>query len=547
MLPYQDVAALAVDPFQPGRLFAAVGGSVLASEDGGASWQPAGRGDVADEDIRTLVIDPVSPGRLYAATATELFRSTDGGASWQEADAGLPDHFYNDALAIDPAHPATVFAGAVDGIYRSDDGGDHWRLDAGLGQVEALLFADPPGTIYAGNLDGVYVADAHAAGGAGSGWRHVSGQPLSMSVAAANPGRGGTFYAAGFRGLFVSTDGGVCWGRMSDGLPSGLPGPNMMVEDIAADPVRAGILYVADAVDGLYRSTDGGASWSKLAMGYGSVLRVAVAPSAVERLYASTTMGGLYASSDGGDHWRAAGELPHLDVGVLAVDPVDAGTLYAGTAGEGLFKSADGGASWRRLRGGLPADPVNVVALVIDPRRAATLYLAANSNDGPLGVFKSTNGGRTWTRAGKGLPTAAAMRARPGKELWNLRGGSHWEVWGETPPAGFSALAIDPHDGTHLYAGTLSHGVFETRDGGAHWRAARSSLSHREILALVLDRQEPRRLLAVTPTALFVSGDGGATWAPANTGLVDAYPRQLAGGVSGGCPRRGALPAGAAP
>jgi photosystem II stability/assembly factor-like uncharacterized protein len=541
MLPYRNVAALAADPFQPGKLYAAVDRSVLVSADGGASWQPTGGAAVASSgnDIRTLAIDPVSPGRLYATTATELFRTTDGGATWQEADAGLPRHFYGDALAIDPAHPATIFAGAVDGIYRSDDGGDRWRLDAALGQVDVLLFAGPSGTLYAGNLDGLYVTDAHASGGAGSSWRHLSGQPLGMSVAGGDPWHAGTFYASGFRGLFVSTDGGACWSRIHDGLPSGLPAPNMMVEAIVADPLRAGVLYVADVVDGLYRSTDGGSSWSKLEAGlnHRPVLRLAAAPSAAGRLYAASSMGGLYASSDGGDHWRWAGEsLPLVDVGVLAVDPTDANTLYAGTSGEGLFKSADGGASWRRLGGGLPADPVNVVALAVDPRQAATLYLALNSNDGPLGIFKSTDGGRRWAATGKGLPRAAAMRAKPGKTPWNSRGGDRWAVWGDKP-VGFSALIIDPRDGAHLYAGTLSHGVFETRDGGAHWRAASSGVTDPEILGLVLDRQAPSRLLAVTPSGLFASRNGGATWVPANTGLVDAYPRRPEAGVSGGCPR----------
>jgi photosystem II stability/assembly factor-like uncharacterized protein len=120
------VTRLAIDPHDPGLLYAGTGGGedpasqgsgVWKSADGGISWTPTG-----NELTGTIAALTVSPnGVVWAAGEGEgVFRSGDGGASWQGRGAGLQG-LYIYRLAIDPADPRRVYAATSGGIWRLED------------------------------------------------------------------------------------------------------------------------------------------------------------------------------------------------------------------------------------------------------------------------------------------------------------------------------------------------------------------------------------------------------------------------------------------
>src|SRR5438046_4367997 len=90
----------------------------------------------------------------------------------------------------------------------------------------------------------------------------------------------------------------------------------------------------------------------------------------------------------------------------LAIDPQKPSTLYAGITdsrfkwSEGippagkLFKTTDGGRSWRAMGADLPK--AEILAIAIDPRAPATIYLSAS----PRRIFKSIDSGATWRDVG---------------------------------------------------------------------------------------------------------------------------------------------------
>src|SRR6202041_841844 len=152
----QQIPALAVDPRDPNRVFAAVLGhpygpseerGIYRSTDGGENWQK-----VISKDENTggsdVEIDPSNPDVVYASmwearegpwednnevngTGGGLFKSTDGGSTWHPLTNGLPKDPSQIYVAIAPSNPRRLYAtlAAASGklnVYRSDDAGDSW-------------------------------------------------------------------------------------------------------------------------------------------------------------------------------------------------------------------------------------------------------------------------------------------------------------------------------------------------------------------------------------------------------------------------------------
>ncbi|MHB8306124.1 MAG: WD40/YVTN/BNR-like repeat-containing protein, partial [Vulcanimicrobiaceae bacterium] len=159
----QQINAIAVDPRDPNRLFAAVLGhpygpnaqrGLYRSADGGKTWQKV-LGHGVDTGAVTVVIDPRDPDVVYAALwasrngpwhfmrvyehyrAGGLYKSTDGGTTWTKLTRGLPLRVGRIGIAVGASPSARagspsqrlyaiVERPAGCGVYRSDDAGASW-------------------------------------------------------------------------------------------------------------------------------------------------------------------------------------------------------------------------------------------------------------------------------------------------------------------------------------------------------------------------------------------------------------------------------------
>ena len=79
----KTITALVSDLTNPQILYASSADGVVKSQDAGQSWQMMNTG-LSETQIAALALDPTQPARLYAVTDTGVvFRSTDSAATWQ--------------------------------------------------------------------------------------------------------------------------------------------------------------------------------------------------------------------------------------------------------------------------------------------------------------------------------------------------------------------------------------------------------------------------------------------------------------------------------
>jgi photosystem II stability/assembly factor-like uncharacterized protein len=190
-----------LDANNPDYLYVAIeAGALVQSHDGGDTW--IDRVDQAPYDTHTLVTHKKMPGRLYSAAGDGYFESNDYGQTWKRLVIGLNHHDYLSGLAVDSGDPKTVIVSASQSAYQA-----HSRTDA-----ESLIYRRISS-----------VDDTDSSNGSDDNWELVSnGLPeprgTIISILAANPKIAGEFYAVNNRGIFCSTDSGISWKMLKDGI-----------------------------------------------------------------------------------------------------------------------------------------------------------------------------------------------------------------------------------------------------------------------------------------------------------------------------------------
>ncbi|HET9623899.1 MAG TPA: hypothetical protein VFP84_21150 [Kofleriaceae bacterium] len=240
-------------------------------------------------------------------------------------------------------------------------------------------------------------------------------------------------------------------------------------------------------------------------------------------LYVGAASGGVWKSQDGGTTFKPVfDKQPVQSIGAIAIDPSDPRTVWVGTGegwtrnsvsiGDGIYKSTDGGDTWTHM--GLPQSE-RITKIAIDPRAPSTVYacvpgkLWSDSND--RGLYKTTDGGKSWALV----------------------------LHGPNPSTGCSGITIDPRNANHLIAGlwdfrrkgwtfrsggdgpdaASGSGLFSSIDGGKTWRSLATAKGlpagpwgRVEVVFAPSDARVVYALVESKSSALYRSGDGGATW-----------------------------------
>lgn len=495
--------------------FGLVESTLLATRDGGATWQV----DSHDGMLGSIFL---ATQALPATDATTLWAGNQGDAGpvarpilqasridarggpiqgrvrlW--TDAGLPgligDTFVTDVVAAGPLVWGSDGVVAINvgasadppetRFYSSRDAGHSWKLAAKAPMSNAVAIIDPSHFVTSGPIPGSFSATTDA----GATWETypasaLPGDPFGHgSIRFWDSESGMAIVRLGDtpapNGLFLTEDGGRTWSPVS--FPSATASPTPIPSPGPTDspvPTSANAIAYFDADRGLLAGStgpDGG-----------------------------PTSGVIWRTADGGKTWTVAARMAAAFSSLATVGgEAWAGASCPGASGPcdpGVWSSGDGGATWEQMS----TTPVTSLVFADATHGWATqLGPAPGPVIGPLiaSLLSTADGGRTWTThldpcgAGIGLAVAVAfpdashgwvgctsngastnakgvVATQDGGKTWVLR--SAVRVPGEGPSVGtieggdyMIGLAMRP-DGTGIWWG--GRGVTErTDDGGATW------------------------------------------------------------------------------
>ena len=612
--PTQSIGAIAVAVSNPDVIYVAsgeglhrpdlsVGNGIYKSTDAGKSWTHLGLTD--GFQIPAIAVDPRDPNRVFAAVLGHpygpneergLFRSADGGATWQKViykneNTGASD------VEIDPSNPDVMYAsmwevregpwedgnevnGTDGGLFKSTDGGNTWQpLTGGLPKDLSQIYV----AIAPSDSRRLYATVATASGGlavyrsddAGDNWFKVTDDPRpsgrigggDLAVPRVDPKNADVVYSASTVTM-KSTDGGKTWFGFR-GAPGGDDYQNLWI-----NPNNPNIiLLVSD--QGAIVTVNGGASWSSwYNQPTAQIYHVSIAPTFPYKVCGGQQESGSVCIStrgnDGAITFRDWHPVGVIEYGYVAPDPLNPDIIYGGGRSEVskfhwstgevqnvtpipvhgaeyrtdrteptmfspvdphilyyasnvLFKTSDGGATWQTMSPDLsrknPGIPASVGSLV--PKNAGkqrgVIYALAPS-------FKNIN--TLWAGTDDGL----IWQTRDGGRNWNDITPKALTAWSKVTQIGASHF-----DDNTAYASVSRFRldderpyIYRTHDGGKNWTLITDGLP--EIGPVDTVREDPVRkglLFAGTENAVWVSFDDGGHWQSLQLNLPHTSMRDL--------------------
>lgn len=517
-------------------------GRIVHTADAGATWTVLPFPDVAIEEL-------VAQGdALAAVTPDGLYLSRDGGQSWNRVAPTWNGDVTDATFAGDD-----VLITTFDGIYRIADvvhgGAEVTQTYVGTDYTTRPQSVVADGaTAIAVRGDGVALTSADGGGtwkvGDETGQGYVTGTTLTD----------GTVYVLGLRTYSRSPDGGASW--QTHPLP--VLGP--LATDVDHWPGTPAEHIVMSMENAGYYATEDGESWTKTGVSGTDVSDVHVGTDGDgEAVLRAVDLEGLHQRSlsdlaPGSQDWGSIGHEGIIGRQIKQVTQSTLGdhdvwALGADAWGDAKIMTGPAGSADADLTKVGPGPGMAGTALALSPHEEDTVVVAYSSLV-DAGILVSQDGFDTWTsyphdiqfdqivvdpvderRLWLASPSGLYRSDDLGRTITRLTEAPTGSVW------------VDPEDGDHVLVGERP-GIRVSTDGGESFRDAEVPNTSAGVDTLVAfevpdgpaagtrllvagaARWQPYGL-AANGAGVFVSADGGATWASASGGLRAMSVRAL--------------------
>ena len=311
------------------------------------------------------------------------------------------------------------------------------------------------------------------------------------------------------------------------------------VSDVTGIPWPSKTFFAAAAAGGIWKSINNGVTWRPvfddqrvISMGM-----LAIAPSDTMQVWAGTGEpnsrntispgGGVYKSSDGGLTWKLMGLEKTQAIGRIVVHPTNPNIVYVAALGapwnanpeRGLYKTEDGGATWKLVK--FVSDKAGMVDVALDPSNPNVVWAASwqrvrgpyflNSGGPGSALWKSTDAGATWTEVkGGGFPGTTKGRIGIAISLSNPRV-MYTMVEADTAP--------NPRPDKTKPKAKSPTGLYRSDDGGATWTKTSDSDTRPFYYSQVRVHPKNPDRVYWSSTPVLVSNDGGKTPINATQGI----------------------------
>jgi hypothetical protein len=528
-------------------------------------WIPAAESNLMG--IESIATDPVDPAKVYLAAGTyltagpgQILSSNDYGRTFERHAIPAPmggnanGRSMGERLAVDPNQPSTLYFGSRnDGLFVSRDSARTWQLvtsfpvlgaldlgvsfvlfDAGSGAAGqatptlyvgvARLAMDDAAGITNSNRDPRNPVDAlYRSQDAGQSWQALPGQPGEMMPHhAALDGEGRLYLTYSDRpgpndirrgAVYRFDTTGERWLDISPARPADQRGG---FAGLSVDAQRPGVVMVSTldvwAPDEIYRSSSAGDCWTP------------IGPRALR-------------DARGAEWVKFGSPAPNATgwMGDFEIDPFHSSrALYI--TGQGIWWSDDVTAAdaaqatnWSFRNEGLE----ETVALgLVSPPDGARLLSAVGDIAGfrhddfelspPSGMYENPRFGNTtsidFAEAAPNVMARVGTNARR-RGAFSTDGGTSWTPFATEPPGttGEGAVAVSA-DGASIVWDPRGAPPHYTRDQGNTWIASTGyAPQDGNTGALVADRVNAQVFYGRAGNNIFVSRDGGATFAQAGS------------------------------
>ena len=337
---------------------------------------------------------------VYLGTADgHVFASKDSGQSWElRGRVGSRLDAVVTHIVLDPREGDRMFAavwyreqGAGGGVFESEDRGQHWRL-AGLNgeEVRALEIApSQPDELVAGTRSGVFLSSD-----GGKTWRRISPEDdeelRNVDSLAIDPRDSGVIYVGTYHLPWLTRDGGKNWKSVIAGIID-----DSDIMSLRLDATNPGRVYMS-ACSGIYRSENQGGEWTKLQGIPYAARRTQVIvqdPASPKTLYAGTTEG-LWVTRDGGENWARTTSKDWVVNSLIVLGNKNGGPgrVVLGTEGQGVQVSDDAGVNFTEANRGFTH--VIVKQLVADGRADGSMLMVIERSTSE--ILESHDVGKSW-------------------------------------------------------------------------------------------------------------------------------------------------------